>query len=93
MNLSGSSWPVEIDPIARPELERETMRDIIGIIFGAVFLFIGAWLLNNGISGRDTLQAETLSGAALLSLGVVTLGIILRGWLKWKRELKKYREG
>src|SRR5882762_4741370 len=60
MNLSGSSWPVEIDPIARPELERETMRDIIGIIFGAVFLFIGAWLLNNGISGRDTLQAETL---------------------------------
>jgi len=69
------------------------MRDIIGLTFGAVFLFIGAWILNNGISGRDTLQAETIAGAALLSLGVVTLGIILRGWLKWKRELKKYREG
>lgn len=69
------------------------MRDIIGLIFGAVFLFIGAVLLNNGISGRDPLQAETLGGAALLSFGVVTLGMVLRSWLKWKRELKKYREG
>ncbi len=69
------------------------MRDIIGIVFGALFLLTGAVLLNNGISGRDPLQAETIAGAALLSLGVVTLGIILRGWLKWKRELRKYREG
>ena len=69
------------------------MRDMIGFIFGAAFLLIGAGLLNNGISGRDTMQAETIGGAALLSLGVVTLGIILKGWLKWRRELKKYREG
>lgn len=39
------------------------------------------------------MQAETIGGAALLSLGVVTLEIILRGWLRWKRELKKYRDG
>lgn len=69
------------------------MRDINGLIFGAVFLLIGAGLLNDGTSGRDAMQAETIGGAALLSLGVVTLGIILRGWLRWKRELKKYREG
>jgi hypothetical protein len=68
-------------------------RDVIGLIFGAVFLLTGAGLLNHGISGRDPMQAETIAGAALLSLGVVTLGIILRGSLKWKRELKKYREG
>jgi hypothetical protein len=69
------------------------MRDIIGLIFGALFLLTGAVLLNSGISGRDPMQAETIAGAALLSLGVVTLGIILRGWLKWRRELRKYREG
>jgi hypothetical protein len=69
------------------------MRDIIGIVFGALFLLTGAVLLNSGISGRDPMQAETIAGAALLSLGVVTLGIIVRGWLKWKRELRKYREG
>jgi hypothetical protein len=91
MNLSGSLGPVEIEPARN--WKGKSMRDIIGLIFGAVFLFIGAWILNNGISGRDTLQAETIAGAVLLSLGVVTLGIVLRGWLKWKRELKKYREG
>jgi len=69
------------------------MRDMIGLIFGAAFLLIGAGLLNNGIPGRDTMQAETIGGAAILSLGVVTMGIVLRGWQKWKRKLKKYREG
>jgi len=53
---------------------------------------VGAGLLYSGVSGRDPLQVETIGGAALLSLGVVTLGIVLRDWLKWKRELRKYRE-
>ena len=68
------------------------MRDIIGLIFGAVFLLTGAGLLSNGISGKDPMQAETIAGAALLSLGVAILGMILNERLKWKRELKKYRE-
>ena len=68
-------------------------RDMIGLIFGGVFLLAGAVLFYNGISGGDLVQAETIGGAALLSLGVVTLGIILRSWLKWKRELRKYRAG
>ena len=45
-----------------------------------------------GASGRNPLRVGTIGGAALLSLGVVTLGIILKERLKWKRELRKYRE-
>jgi hypothetical protein len=62
------------------------------LIFGVVFLVIGAGLLYDGASGRDLMQAETIAGAAVVSLGVVSLGIVLRSWLKWKKELRKYRE-
>jgi len=68
-------------------------RDVFGLIFGAVFLLVGAGLLNEGISGRDPAQAETIAGAAVLSLGALSLGIVLKDWLKWKSELKKYRQG
>ena len=93
MNLSASLGPVEIDSVARPELEGKSMQHgVTGLIFGVVCLVIGAGLLYDGASGRDPLQVGTIGGAALLSLGVVTLGIILKERLKWKRELRKYRE-
>ena len=69
------------------------LRDAFGFIFGGVFLLVGAVLLNDGISGKDLMQAETIAGAAVLSLGALTLGIVLKDWLKWKKELRKYREG
>jgi len=67
-------------------------RDVFGFIFGTVFLLVGAGLLCGGVSARDSLQLQTISGAALVSLGGVTLGSVLRDRLKWKRELKKCRE-
>jgi len=51
---------------------------VTGLIFGVVCLVIGAGLLYDGASGRDLLQVGTIGGAALLSLGVATLGIILK---------------
>jgi hypothetical protein len=36
---------------------------------------------------------EIIAGAALLSVGVVISVLLLRDWIKWKRELGKYREG
>jgi hypothetical protein len=57
----------------------------------ALFL-AGAWLLHDGVSGKD-LQMEVIAGATLLSVGVVTAVFLLRDWIKWKRELAKYREG
>jgi len=68
------------------------MHGRIGFIFGAVSFLVGAGLLYGDVSGRDPLQVETIGGAVLLSLGVVTLVIVLRDRLKWKRELRKYRE-
>ena len=67
-------------------------HDVTGLIFGVVCLVIGAGLLYDGVSVRDPMQAETIAGAAVLSFGGVTLGMILRDWLKWKSELRKYRE-
>jgi hypothetical protein len=67
-------------------------HDVTGIIFGIVCFVIGAVLLHDGVTGRDPMQAETIAGAAVLSFGAVTLGLVLRDRLKWKRELRKYRE-
>lgn len=71
------------------------MLGLISIIFALVLLLTGAWLLHDGISARDLLhlEIEIIAGAALLSAGVVSSVLLLRQWIKWKRELGKYRGG
>jgi len=65
----------------------------ISIISALALLLTGAWLLHDGFSGKDLLQIEIIAGATLLSVGVVIFVLLLRNWIKWKRELAKYREG
>ena len=68
------------------------MRDYVtGFIFGMVCLLIGAALLYDAVSVRDPMQTETIGGAAVLSFGAVTLSILVRHRLKWKKELREYR--
>jgi hypothetical protein len=69
------------------------MPKIISTIFVLARLLIAAWLLYGAVSGREHLQTEVIAGAMLLSVGVVTSVLLLRDWMKWKRELAKYREG
>jgi len=69
------------------------MPGLISIIFALALLLAGALLLQDGVSGRDLLQIETIAGAALLSVGVVSCVLLLKEWIKWKRELGKYRGG
>jgi len=66
---------------------------LISIISALALLLTGAWLLHDGASGRDLLQIKIIAGATLLSVGVVSSVLLLRAWIKWKRELGKYREG
>jgi hypothetical protein len=65
---------------------------LISIISALALLLTGAWLLYDGVSGRDS-QMEVIAGATLLSVGVVISVLLLSDWIKWKRELGKYREG
>jgi hypothetical protein len=71
------------------------MPGLISIISALAVLLAGAWLLHDGVSARDLLhlQIEIIAGAALLSVGVVIFVLLLRNWIRWKRELAKYREG
>jgi len=73
-------------------MEKAPMPGLISIISALALLFAGAWLLHDGVLGRD-LQMEVIAGATLLSVGVVIFALLLRNWIKWKRELGKYREG
>jgi hypothetical protein len=68
---------------------------LICIIFALALLLTGAWLLHDGVLARDPLhlQIEIIAGATLLSAVVVCSVLLLRDWIKWKRELGKYREG
>jgi hypothetical protein len=66
---------------------------LISIISALALLLTGAWLLNDGVSGRDHLQIEIIAGATFLAVGVLSSVLLLRDWIKWKRELGKYREG
>jgi len=67
----------------------------ISIISALAVLLAGAWLLHDGVSARDLLhlQIEIIAGATLLSAGVACSVLLLRNWIKWRRELGKYREG
>jgi hypothetical protein len=65
---------------------------LISIISALALLLTGAWLLNDGVSGRDHLQIEIIAGATFLAVGVLSSVLLLRNWIKWKRELGKYRE-
>ncbi len=69
------------------------MPGLISIAFALTFLLTGGLLLHDGVLGRDRMQMEIIAGAALLSVGVVISVLLLRDWIKWKRELAKYREG
>jgi len=66
---------------------------LISIISAVAFLLAGAWLLHDGVSGKDLLQIEIIAGATLLSVGVVSSVLLVGNWIKWKRELGKYKEG
>jgi len=66
---------------------------VTGLIFSVVCILVGAALLYDGIPGRDPIQAEAIAGAVVLIFWSDDLGIVLKDWLKWKSELKKYREG
>lgn len=65
---------------------------VTGLILAVVCILFGATLIYNGTPGRDPIQAQTIAGAAVLSLGAVTSRMILKEWLKWKKELRKYKE-
>jgi hypothetical protein len=69
------------------------MPGLISVISALAILLTGAWLLHDGVSGRDLLQIEIIAGATLLSVGVVSSVLLLKNWIKWKQELGKYREG
>jgi cytochrome c biogenesis protein CcdA len=66
------------------------MRDHFGIFFSAVFLVVGAGILYDGIASNDANQsARVIAGAAILTLGLTTMRLIVKSW--W-RERKAYRE-
>jgi cytochrome c biogenesis protein CcdA len=69
------------------------MLDNLGITISSICLLLGAAVLYVGVSNPDTNQILTvLSGAALLSLGLITFLIVLKNKLEWRRNYKKYRE-
>ena len=70
------------------------MLDNLGIAIASICLVLGAVLLYDGLSKPDANQAPILiGGAALLSLGLTTICLILKSKLEWRRNYKKWREG
>ena len=65
------------------------MLEEIGLVFGVVS-FIGGVMLLYGASNADA--ARVLSGAAFASLGAITMYLIVKSKMKWKRQYKAYRE-
>jgi len=65
------------------------MLEEIGLVF-SVGSLIGGVLLLYGASNGDV--ARVLSGAAFASLGAITMHLIVKSKMKWKRHYKAYRE-
>ena len=65
----------------------------LGIAVALILLLFGAVLVYRATSGLDPAQGMTvIGGAALLSLGVTILGLLLKSQLTWRREYKKHRD-
>ena len=70
------------------------MLDNLGIVASSLCLLLGAVLLYVGVSKADTNQILiVLGGAAVLSLGLITVWLAVKNKLEWRRNYKKYREG
>ena len=68
------------------------MLDNLTIATSSICLLIGAVLLQDGVSKPDTNQiVRVLGGAALLSLGLITLLLVVKRKLEWRQNYKKYR--
>lgn len=93
MKFSGSSWSAEIELLAPLKWKGKPVPGLISIISALALLLTGAWLIHDGVQGSDRSQIEIIAGATLLSVGVVSSVFLLRGWIKGKRELGKYRAG
>jgi len=61
------------------------MLNKLGLSLAFLFLLIGAFLLY----GPDTSEtARLLGGATLVSLGLVTIWLVAKDWLDWRRDYK-----
>lgn len=69
------------------------MLDNLAIGTGLIGLLAGAAFLQVGMSKPDANQSLlVLSGAALLSIGLITICLAFKSKWAWKRIYKKYRE-
>jgi hypothetical protein len=69
------------------------MLDNLGIAIASICLLLGAALLYVGVSKPDTNQILTvLGGAAALSVGLITIWLVLKSKWEWRRNYRKYRE-
>jgi len=59
------------------------------VISAIIFLLLGAVLLYGSVSGSDASQTvRLLAGATLVTFGFLTLLLIAKDWLDWKRHNK-----
>ena len=65
------------------------MRDDLALFFALILVIPGATLLYDGIASADASQSiRVIGGALLLALGLTISSIVLRNWLKWRKNLE-----
>lgn len=68
------------------------MRETLGLLIALLFVTIGVALLND--LGTDSNVRETaliLSGASCVSIGLLSLALTVKSWMRWKRKSEEYR--
>lgn len=65
------------------------MPYMVGLLFVVVLALGGVGLLYGSVSAPDALQtARLIAGAALISLGLLTLVLLAKNWLRWRKDCK-----
>jgi len=63
---------------------------VLPLFFALLLLVVGSLLLNDGISKSDISQTvKVITGAMLLSLGLISICIAVKNWWKVKRIYKE----
>ena len=61
----------------------------LGFLSGLACLFVGSVLLFDASSRSDVTQtARVIGSAVLLSLGLITIALLVKDWWIWRKHLK-----
>jgi hypothetical protein len=68
------------------------MTNALGVVVSMLCFSLGAVLLYDGISDPHSQAMTVVGGATFISIGLITVSLVLKNWMDERRNYKSFRE-